>query len=160
VISGEWLFLLVGVALVLAGAVIGRAGIGRTVRVALAGVGVLCVVAAGILLGSEDPPASVGPVKVTIANQLGPDQISEQIRVFLDGRHVGVLTVNKQSPRARLTATVAKTGRYEYRLVAHSQVTGKRPTVVSHEDDVFIDAEGRVEVYYDDEGRTYLGPPP
>lgn len=158
--SGEWLFLVVGVALVLAGALTGRARIGGTARIAIAGVGVLCVVAASILLGSEGRRASGDPVKVTITNELGPDQVKEEIRVFLDGREVGILEVDEQSPRARVTATVAKPGRYDYRLLARSQVTGKEPTEVSHEDDVFIDNEGRLDIYYDDEGRTYLAPPP
>jgi len=158
--AGEWLFLLVGVALALTGALAGRLRMGQPPRIAIAGVGMLCVVAASILLASEDPRASVGPVRVTIVNELGPDQVREKISVFLDGRNIGVLEVDERSPRARVTATVAKTGRYDYRLVARSQVTGRAPTEVSHEDDVFIDADGRLDIYYDDEGRTYLGPPP
>jgi hypothetical protein len=165
--TGELVLLLLGAVLILAGALAGRAQVralrlaqvGRMPRIAAVGTGLLCVVAALILIGSDDYAAPAGPVKVTVSNELGPDQVSEEIRVFLDGRDVGVVRVDEQSPKASLTVTVAKTGRHDYRTESTSQLKGQKPVKVSHSDNVLIDGKSRLIVYYDDEGRTYLGPP-
>jgi hypothetical protein len=123
---------------------------------AVAGVGLLCVVAALILMGSDDHGTSPGPLKVTIADELGPGQVSEEITVFLDGRHVGVIKIDQQSPKAQLPLTVAKAGRYDYRLEAKRQLKGKQPVAVSSKGDVVIDGRGHLGIYADPTGKTYL----
>jgi hypothetical protein len=164
--TGELLLLLPGAVLILASAVAGRikvraialAQVGRTLRIAAAGVGVMCVVAALILIGSDSSSARAGPLGVTITDELGPDQVSEQLRVFLDGEDVGVVRVDEQSPKARLTVTVAKVGRHDYRTETTSQIEGQAPKKASNTGDVVIDGESHLEVRSDEEGRTYLKP--
>ena len=104
------LMLVVGGVLVLAGALAGRpqlraiglAPLGRSACGAIAATGLLCVVAGLILLGGEGASAKPGPVRATVEAELAPDEVSEEIRVFLDGRDMGIVRVDKQAPKARL----------------------------------------------------------
>jgi hypothetical protein len=165
--TGELLLLLLGAVLILAGVlggsvpvrVAGLGHMGRTPRFAAAGAGLLCVVAALILIEGDDYVAPAGPITFTIANELGPNQVFEEIRVFLKGRDVGVVRVDERSPTASLTVTVPKAGRYAYRTESKSQVKGQKPSTDTHDDNVFIDGKSQLVVYYDQEGHTYLGPP-
>jgi hypothetical protein len=55
-------------------------------------------------------------VDFTIADALGEGQITEQIKVHVDGRLVGTLTVDIAHSTSTLTVTVPKAGRYSYTL--------------------------------------------
>jgi hypothetical protein len=55
-------------------------------------------------------------VDFTIQDELGDNQITEQIKVHVDGRLVGTLTVDVAHPRASLTVTVTSPGRHSYTL--------------------------------------------
>lgn len=165
--TGELLLLLVGAGLILTGVLAGRprgrgirlAQVGRTPRVALAGAGLACLVAALMLMGSDGSGAQTRPITVAITDELGADQIREEIRVFLDGRDIGVVTVDKQAPTARLEVTFAKRGQHHYRLDAKRQMNGKKPVQASNNGDLVINSESRrLDVLSDDQGRTYLAP--
>lgn len=60
------------------------------------------------------------PVTVTIRDELGDDQISEQVRVLVNGDEAGTLTVNEHYPSSTLTVTVPKEGQYSYTLEARA----------------------------------------
>jgi hypothetical protein len=165
--TAELLLFLVGAALIFVAVFAGRrearaiglARVGRTLRGAVAGVGVLCVVAALILTGSDDSVAPAGPVRVAIVDELGSGQVSERIRVFLDGRDLGVVKVDRQTPKARLIATVPAAGRYDYVLQAVRQLQGHQPTKISNKGDVVIDGESsRLDMFSDSEGKSFLVP--
>lgn len=55
-------------------------------------------------------------IDFTITDQLGEDQITEQVSVVIDGRSVGTLTVDVVHPTASLTVTVPTAGLYQYKL--------------------------------------------
>jgi hypothetical protein len=162
--TGELLLLLIGTGLILAGALaggsragaIGLARVGAVPRIAVGGAGLLCVVAAVIVMTSDDSGAPRGPLRVALSDELGPAQVSEQIRVFIDGQDKGVIRIDEQSPKARLTLTVPKPGRYDYRLETTRQLKGKKPVHVSSKGDVAIDGSSHLAVYSDDTGQTYL----
>jgi hypothetical protein len=94
------MLLLVGAVLILVAAraggsrAIGIAPPGAALRLGAATAGLLCVVAAVILMSGDGSRETPGPADVAITNELGPQQLSEEIRVFIDGRHVGVLKVD------------------------------------------------------------------
>jgi hypothetical protein len=60
------------------------------------------------------------PIDFTVRDELGPDQITEQITVHIDGRMVGTLTVDAVHPDATVTVTVPKPGQYDYSLDSRS----------------------------------------
>lgn len=161
----ELFLLLLGALLILVAVLAGRvvsAAISlralRTLRIAVAGTGVLCAIAALILIGSDASSVPAGPVRVLITDELGSDQVSEEIRVFLGGRYLGVIKVDEQSPKASLTVTVPEAGRRDYRTRSRIQIKGQEPTVASNEGEVIIDGESPLEFRHDPQGRTYLKP--
>ncbi|MEY2516144.1 MAG: hypothetical protein QOJ89_3502 [bacterium] len=164
--TDESVLLVLGAALMLVAALAGRPraraiGLARgpALRGALAAAGALCVVAAVILRGSDERDVPAGAVTVEITDELGSGQLSERIRVFLDGRDVGVVTVDERAPKARLSVTVPKAGRFAYRLQSTRQVNGRQPTRVDTTGNVVIDGHSsRLDVFSDDEGKTYLVP--
>lgn len=142
--------LVVGAVLLVVGAVGGRwrasARVGSTTRLAIAGVGLMCVVAAVILLASGEPEK--GPVTATIMCELHRDLVSDEIIVFLNGRSVGVIKVDQRSPKAQLKVTVAKAGRHDYRLQSTRRVKGGELKRVSHTSDLVIDGKHPLLIYY------------
>ena len=57
---------------------------------------------------------------MVIRDELGDNQISEQVTVVLDGRRVGDLTVNADFPTSDLEVTVNEGGRHDYTLSVSS----------------------------------------
>lgn len=126
----------------------GLARIGRTPRLACAGVALLCATAGFIVSGSEEYGIQADPVRVTIAAELAPDEVSEEVRVILGGRDLGVVRVDKDTPKSRLTTSVAATGRHTYHLESTRQKTGRAPEHVTQSSHVVISAKGRLGVFY------------
>lgn len=160
--TAELLLLLLGAVLILVGMLAGRIplrAIGRTLRIVAAAGGVLCVVAGLILIGSDGSSVPAGAVRVVITDELGPDQVREEVRVFLDGRDVGVIKVNEQSPRARLAVTVPKAGRHDYKTQSKIQIKGEALKMANNRGEVIIDGKSPLKIFYDAQGRTYLKPP-
>jgi hypothetical protein len=161
--TADLLLLLLGTVLILAGVLAGtvpggnatrRTWRGRTPRIVASSAGVLCVAAGLIVLSSDD--YSAGAVRVTITGELAPEEVSEEIRVFLDGREVGVVKVDERSPKRRVTVTVAKTGRHAYRLESKRQVKGQKPSRVTRNDYVSIGIDSVLGIYYGPEGEVFL----
>ena len=160
--TGEWILLIIGAVLLLAGAVgarvVRRAGSRATppatARAAAAGVGVLCVAAALMLPSTGTSSAAV---KAVVENELAAGQISERIRVFIDGKAAGTLSVDRRSPKARLTVTVSRPGEHSYRLESSRRLEGKAPSIRTSRGEVVIDGSGPLVLYADDAGRVYLG---
>lgn len=160
--TGEWILLIVGAVLLLVGAVGARAWRHTgsratppaTARAAAAGAGALCVVAALMLPSTGTSSAAV---KAVVENELAAGQISERIRVFIDGKHAGVLSVDRRSPKARLTVIVSRPGEHSYRLESSRQLEGKSPSRRTSRGEVVIDGTGPLALYADDAGRIYLG---
>jgi hypothetical protein len=167
--TGGLLLLVVGVVLVFAAVLareaplraIGLGRVGRTPRIAVAGGGVLCVVAALILIAGDNSDRPAGPVRVTITTELGPEQISEETRVFIDGHYIGMLKIDESSPEARLTETV-QAGRRDYKTESKVQLKGEdEPQVAINEGQVIIDGKTPLTIFYNEKAphRTYLKPP-
>jgi len=157
--------LVVGAALVLGGALAaarrlrfaGVARPGRTVGLAVAGTGLLCLVAGLILLGGEGTGAKARAFPATITAELDEGvEVSEEIRVFLDGRDVGIVRVDERRPVSKLALTVDRTGRHEYRLESIRQRKGHPPERARRADRVDIDRDGRLGIFYGPEGEVYL----
>ena len=55
-------------------------------------------------------------MRATINATLAPEEVSEEVRVFLDGRDVGVVHVDEGRPVFDLAVTVDGAGRHAYRL--------------------------------------------
>jgi hypothetical protein len=125
-------------------------------RVSLGSIGALSVVAAIILVAGGGVGTRSGAVRVSIGDELGPDQVSEEIRVFLDGRDVGVLRVDRRTPKAQLTAKLSRAGRHRYRLDYTRVRKGKAPARGTSESEVVIEHSRPLLLYADDEGNTYL----
>jgi hypothetical protein len=159
--AGELAMLLVGLVLVLAGALARGAWLrGRSARIsrwAIGGTGLLCVTAALILASTPGPRTRGGPFAIAITDTLGPGQISEQVRTVFDGRYAGTLNIDRRSPDAGLTVTVAKTGVYAYTLKDVRHDVGQPPSDVTNSTRVDIDADTtRLHVDTDDAGRAVL----
>jgi hypothetical protein len=60
------------------------------------------------------------PVDFMIEDVLGEDQITEQVKVEVDNRVVGTLTVDVVHPTATVTVTVPKPGQHTYTLTSLS----------------------------------------
>jgi hypothetical protein len=56
----------------------------------------------------------------TIRDRLGENQVSEQVRILIDGRDVGTISVNEHYPDAMITATVPTDGQHSYVLEARA----------------------------------------
>jgi hypothetical protein len=119
---------------------------GSATRLGIAGIGLMCVVAAVILLASGG--SAKGPISATIMCELDPALVSDEITVFLDGRSVGIIRVDEHSPRAKLRVTVSKAGRHDYRLRSTRRVKGGELRRVTHTSDVVIDGKHPLLIYY------------
>ena len=114
--------------------------VGRVARTVSAGVG-LVFLAIGITGLAEEPPgaptaqAQIAPqeqapaptggqraasIDFTVHDELGDLQITEQLKVYIDDRLVGTLTVDGVHPRSHIAVTVPEPGRYSYRLESTS----------------------------------------
>jgi hypothetical protein len=129
--SAETVMLILGGLLVLTGILGGgfevkeikipRIGTGSRVLAAVAGI---VFMSWGVgLANSAHPSALTGsetPVTVTIRDELGDGQVSEQVRVLVNGDEAGTLTVNEHYPLSTLTVTVPREGQYSYILEARA----------------------------------------
>ncbi len=79
----------------------------------------------GIALEFKDYPGSAPQssnkensrlVYFTIRNQLGEAQISEQVRVIIDDKPVGSITVSSVHPSSEISIAIPQEGRYSYQL--------------------------------------------
>jgi len=160
--AGEVILLLAGTALLVVAALGGRTRITaiaarRTARTVGAAAGLLCLAAAMLMRGGDHGGATAGPVSIQITNQLGAGQLSEEIRVTLGEREVGVVRVNRQSPTARLIANVTDNGRIGYRLESKRRLVGVAAVDArTSTGDFVVDGQTRLGVYSDDKGRMYL----
>jgi hypothetical protein len=135
---------------------VGLPELGRTPRLSGVAAGVLCVAAGLILLGSADYDSPAGAVRTTIVAELSPGEISEEIRVFLDGRDVGVVRADARSPKAHLPVTVTRTGRHDYRLRSTVKLRGKPVEVARRSSQVVVGDGSRLGIYYGPDGAVYL----
>jgi hypothetical protein len=112
--------------------------VGRFARVLATGAGAVCILL-GIAMST--PPeagpgdnvaraAETGPVHFTVRDQLGENQISEQVTVILDGRRVGDLTVNADFPESQIEVSVDDPGRHDYTVDVSSLETDVDGTAV------------------------------
>jgi hypothetical protein len=60
------------------------------------------------------PPTQSRPITFTITDRLGEGQLSEQVTLLLNGRRIGMLSVNQHYPYSELPVTVPQEGRYSY----------------------------------------------
>jgi hypothetical protein len=67
-----------------------------------------------------NPDPAPQSIDFTIMDRLGPNQISEQVVIVIDGRNVGTLTVDTYHPTAALKVTVPGSGRYSYSASAEA----------------------------------------
>lgn len=163
--TGGWALLVVGVALLGCAAVAAPARAlaravtlrGTTARLTLAAAGALCVSAAAILLAGEQAQSSGTPLTAKITNELGSGQVSERIEVFIDGRAVGVIAVDRTTPKDELVVSVKRAGTHAYRLVSTRVLVGRKPATRTNAGEVTIDGMGPLVLYADDQGRVYLG---
>jgi hypothetical protein len=85
--------------------------------------------------GKQTPPptsAKEDPIDFTIHDQLGENEVSEQVTILLDGRRVGTLTVTEEYPDAMISVSVPQTGRYSYTAEATTafNIDGERHDVI------------------------------
>lgn len=59
-----------------------------------------------------------GLIYFKIRDELGENQISEQVAILVNGREAGILTVNEYYPTSTLTVAVPHDGDYSYVLTA------------------------------------------
>lgn len=64
------------------------------------------------------PPQNPNMIHFRIEDQLGENQISEQVTIIIDDREVGNITVSSDYPTAALQVTVPQEGRFSYHLRA------------------------------------------
>lgn len=83
--------------------------------------GVLLVIVLGIL-GLEEGPTGPGPgpepITFVIRDRLGPQRISEELDVSIEGDSAGTLMANQSSPSDEITHTVSDPGEYRYTVSA------------------------------------------
>jgi hypothetical protein len=97
--------------------------VGRVPRFLAASVGALFII---LGVGMESKGSSPAPpvpsqsygVDFMIHNELGEDQVSEQVTILIDGKSVGALTVNRYHPNAVMRVTVPQAERYSYTVEA------------------------------------------
>lgn len=78
--------------------------------------------------GPPQPPATDSPVSqparalenVVVHNQLGANQVSEQVTLLVNGRVAGTLVVDQQNPRADLRLDLPSAGTYSYTAQAQA----------------------------------------
>jgi hypothetical protein len=158
------ILLVAGAALILAGALaggararaIGLARVGTIARVASAGLGLVCVLAGAFVTGREACDSGTGRARFTISDELGPNQVSERVRVFFDGRDVGVLEIDQHSPKAQMAVTLGKPCEHHYRLVLERRLKGDQPTEATTERDIVILPDSHMVVDSDPRGAAYL----
>ncbi len=66
----------------------------------------------------ENPEAPPAAATFRIIDELGDNQLSEQVIVLLDGKRVGNLTVSAEFPYSEMTVTVPEAGQYSYTVEA------------------------------------------
>lgn len=54
------------------------------------------------------------PVEFTIEDELGQNQVSEQVTIVLNGKVVGQLTINEDYPKSMISVRVSQAGQYSY----------------------------------------------
>jgi hypothetical protein len=57
-------------------------------------------------------------VEITVTNELGPEQVSEDVQVYIEGKLVANLMVDRQRPKTSANIQVARPGNYAYTLIA------------------------------------------
>jgi hypothetical protein len=70
-----------------------------------------------------NPPAPVAPdppkqVEFKVVNELAPTQVSEDLRIFVQGQWVADLVIDQKRPTATATITLPHAGSYSYALFA------------------------------------------
>lgn len=99
--------------------------VGSGVRILTIGAGLTFIILGiGIQPNGSPGKANSSPVYFTISDNLGEEQVSEQVTVVIDGRNVGDLTVNEEYPSSSITVTVPQEGRYSYTLDASAVFKG------------------------------------
>lgn len=68
----------------------------------------------------DSVPLRSSMTSITIRDRLGENQISEQVRILIDGRDVGTISVNEHYPVAMITAIVPSDGKHSYFLEARA----------------------------------------
>jgi hypothetical protein len=133
--------------------------VGRVARVLATGAGGVCILLGlGLSAGLAPPPQpgpgappgatqtvdaqTDGPIRFVVRDELGLNQVSEQVSLVLDGRRVGELTVNSEYPESTLELSVDDPGRHDYTVSASS---------------VEVDEDGNA-VYRDGSGQGSLIP--
>ena len=137
-----------------------RIGAGSRVLAAAAGT-VFLLWGAGMADSSQASSWSGSEaVTVTIRDSLGDGQISEQVRVLVDGDEVGTLTVNEHYQSSTLRVTVPKEGQYSYILQARTvfadENVGAREIVGAGQGVIHIKAGKRFELSGTLTGDTWL----
>ena len=96
------------------------------------------------------PPAPDGPEPATvyISGRLGPQQVSVQGTVVIDGEHAGVLTVNQANPNDEISHTVAGPGIYSYSV----EVVSVAQDAYGATHEAYGDGQGTIEV---EDGATF-----
>lgn len=67
---------------------------------------------------NRSPDTNSDAVTFTIKDDLGASQVSEQVRIIIDGRVVGDLTVTEYFPSAKIEVAVPRPGSHSYALQA------------------------------------------
>jgi hypothetical protein len=94
--------------------------LGSIVRVISTIVG-LALILIAVAIGNPTPNQTSKPaplVKFTIRDQLGQDQLSEKVRILINGCEVGNLSVDAVYPSSSITVNVQTEGKYSYALEA------------------------------------------
>lgn len=65
-------------------------------------------------------PAPPSPVEFVLLDELGSDQVSEQVTVVIDGKVVGTLKVDVDFPSDEMTLIAPEEGNYTYHLEAEA----------------------------------------
>jgi hypothetical protein len=87
----------------------------------LAGFSGILLLALGVGMHKEDSNHTNNEKSVVtflIVDSLGENQVSEQVRVLIDGKEVGILGINEHYPNCNITVSVPRPGQYSYVLEA------------------------------------------
>lgn len=146
--------------------------VGRVARVLATAVGAVCMLLGLGVTNLDNPrrgpdPATAaqisantatGPVHFTVHDDLGDTQVSEQVSVIVDGRHVGDLTINGDFPTSNLDISVDQPGRHDYTLGASSEELAADGSVVERDGTgqgtIMVEAGESFHVEYADSGDT------
>lgn len=66
--------------------------------------------------GANPEGTTQSAITFSLRDELGQGTVSEQVRVIVDGKEEGTLTVNEHYPTSRIAITVPSAGRYSYAL--------------------------------------------